>query len=346
SGNQLRKWCREHFLSFLRMREWQDLHHQLTRSVRELDLRPNHTPASYADLHQAILTGFLGSVGTLNQKREYDGPRGMRFVVAPGSPLAAKPPKWLVAGSLIETTRLYARMVASINPAWIEWAGAHLVKRTHSEPHWVADRGFVAAYESVSLYGLSLATRRRVNYGPVAPQEARAIFIREALLAPAAGIRNARVGWEFLEANRRLREQIERLEAKIRRRDILVGEESEVDFYATRIPERVSSVGDFEQWRAGRAAGAAAVVHVARGSNETRSRRGRRRQLSGCARGWRKHAAVAVSVRVGGSGRRGDAGGSRPIARCVGAGSAGMAGSGLAPGEDHRRAARIAEGAA
>ena len=250
SGNQLRKWCREHFLSFLRMREWQDLHHQLTRSVRELDLRPNHARAGYAELHQAILTGFLGSLGTLNHRREYDGPRGIRFVVAPGSPLAARPPKWLVAGSLIETTRLYARMVASINPAWIERAGAHLVKRTYSEPHWVASRGFVAAYESVSLYGLSLATRRRVNYGPVAPVEAREIFIREALLAPAPGMSEAMVRGGFLDANRGLRAGIERLEAKIRRRDILVGEQSELAFYAARIPERVSSVGDFEQWRA------------------------------------------------------------------------------------------------
>jgi ATP-dependent helicase HrpA len=249
SGNQLRKWCREHFLSFLRMREWLDLHQQLARSVRELGLRPNHLAASYADLHQAILTGFLGSVGTTRQKREYDGPRGMRFVIAPGSPLAAKPPKWLVAGSLIETTRLYARMVASINPAWIERAGAHLLKRTYSEIHWVADRGFVAAYESVSIYGLPLATRRRVNYGPVAPREAREIFIRQALIAPGDGSGQAAVRGEFLSANRRLREEIERLETKIRRRDILAGEERELEFYAMRIPERVSSVGDFEQWR-------------------------------------------------------------------------------------------------
>ncbi|MGB6489222.1 MAG: ATP-dependent RNA helicase HrpA [Steroidobacteraceae bacterium] len=250
SGNQLRKWCREHFLSFLRMREWQDLHHQLNRSVRELDLRPNHTPASYADLHQAILTGFLGSIGALDQRREYDGVRGTHFVVAPGTPLAAKPPKWIVAGGLLETTRLYARMVAAINPAWVERAGAHLVKRSYSEPHWVANRGFVAAYESVSIYGLSLAARRRVSYGPVAPREARDIFIREALITPAGGSDRAVVRGEFLEANGRLRAEIERLEAKIRRRDILADEESEVGFYATRIPERVSSLGDFEQWRA------------------------------------------------------------------------------------------------
>jgi ATP-dependent helicase HrpA len=264
SSNQLRRWCREHFLSFLRMREWQDLHQQLTRSVRELDLRPNHTPASYADLHQAILTGFLGSLGTLNQKREYDGLRGTRFVVAPGSPLAARPPKWLVAGSLVETTRVYARMVASINPAWIERAGAHLVKRTYSEPHWVSNRGYVAAYESVSLYGLSLATRRRVNYGPVAPREAREIFIREALMAPAAGALEGMVRGGFLDANRGLRAQIERLEAKIRRRDILVGEEREIEFYAARIPERVSSISDFEQWRAQAERGDPRLLYMSR----------------------------------------------------------------------------------
>ncbi|HEV7139377.1 MAG TPA: ATP-dependent RNA helicase HrpA, partial [Steroidobacteraceae bacterium] len=184
SGNQLRKWCREHFLSFLRMREWQDLHRQLAHNVRELDLRPNRAPASYAELHQAILTGFLGSVGALNQKREYDGSRGMHFVIAPGTPLAAKPPKWLVAGSLMETTRLYARMVAAVNPVWIERAGAHLVRRSYGEPHWVAGRGFVAAMESIALFGLPLASGRRVNYGPIAPREARDIFIREALLDP------------------------------------------------------------------------------------------------------------------------------------------------------------------
>ncbi|MGH8299066.1 MAG: ATP-dependent RNA helicase HrpA [Steroidobacteraceae bacterium] len=250
SGNQLRKWCREHFLSFLRMREWQDLHQQLTRSIRELDLRPNHRPASYAELHQAILTGFLGSLGTLNQKREYEGPRGMRFIVAPGTPLADKPPQWLVAGSLIETTRLYARMVASIKPAWIERAGAHLITRTYSEPHWVTDRGFVAAYESVSIYGLTLATRRRINYGPVAPKEARDIFIHEALLSGEGEPAGDAVQAAFVAANRALRQEIEGLEAKTRRRDILVGEDRQAQFYAARMPERVSSVADFEQWRA------------------------------------------------------------------------------------------------
>src|SRR6185295_9663390 len=125
SGNQLRKWCRENFLSFMRMREWQDLHAQVSEAIAELKLRPKQVAASYADLHQAILTGFLGSIGQLDEKREYDGPRGLRFIIAPGTPLASKPPKWVVAGSIVETTRLYARMVAAIDPAWIESAGAH-----------------------------------------------------------------------------------------------------------------------------------------------------------------------------------------------------------------------------
>jgi ATP-dependent helicase HrpA len=278
SGNQLRKWCREHYLSFLRMREWQELHSQLSQGLRELELRPNENEASYTDLHQAILTGFLGSIGNLDEKREYDGPRGMRFVIAPGTPLASKPPKWVVAGSLVETTRLYARMVAAVDSTWIESAGAHLLKRTYSEPHWVEGRGFVGALESISLYGLTLASHRRVNYGAIAPAEAREIFIREALLNdedrlkkhdarviggvrdPSDDRRGGRnrnrdrrgaIRGDFLYANRRLREEIETLEAKIRRRDILVDDQSQMEFYAKRIPERVSSVSAFEHWRAG-----------------------------------------------------------------------------------------------
>jgi len=277
SGSQLRKWCREHFLSFVRMREWQELHSQLSQSVRELELRPNQAAASYADLHQAILTGFLGSIGNLDEKREYDGPRGMRFVIAPGTPLASKPPKWVVAGSLLETTRLYARMVAAVDSSWIESAGAHLLKRTYSEPHWIEGRGFVAAFESISLYGLTLASQRRVNYGAIAPIEAREIFIREALIGAEErdsgrdsgrgasgsdtshravhrrhrGGANGAIRGDFLHANRKLRDEIEALEAKIRRRDILVDEQAQMEFYAKRIPERVSSVSAFEHWRAG-----------------------------------------------------------------------------------------------
>ena len=248
TGNQLRKWCREHFLSFLRMREWQDLHAQLTRSAQELGLRANQIPASYAELHQAILTGFLGSIGMLNERREYDGPRAMRFVIAPGTPLAGRPPKWLVAASLLETTRLYARMVAAVEPAWIERAAAHLVKRSYSEPQWVERRGMVGAFETVTLYGLQLASRRRVDYGRIAPAEARDIFIREVLIDPEHGPPRVVLDAPFLRANRALCDELQRLEAKIRRRDILAHEEHLLEFYRDRVPLSVSSVQSFTRW--------------------------------------------------------------------------------------------------
>ena len=244
SGNQLRKWCREHFLSFLRMREWQDLHAQLADSVSELKVRPNEIPASYAELHQAILTGFLGSIGSLDDRREYVGPRALRFIIAPGTPLASKRPRWIVAGSLIETARVYARMVAAVDPGWIEAAASHLVKRVYTEPHWVRSRGFVSAYETVTLYGLTLASRRRVNYANIAPIEAREIFVREALVAG-----NSEVSGAFLAANRGLIAEVEQLEARIRRRDIVVDETALVNFYIARIPQGVSTVAAFESWR-------------------------------------------------------------------------------------------------
>ena len=248
TGSQLRKWCREHFLSFLRMREWQELHHQLARSARELGLRTNLIAAAYVELHQGILTGFLGSIGTLNERREYDGPRGIRFVIARGTPLAARPPKWIVAASLLETTRLYARMVAAVEPAWIEHSATHLLKRSYSEPHWVERRGIVGAFETVTLYGLQLANRRRVDYGRIAPREARDIFIREALLDPEDGPPRTLANAPFLAVNRAVRAELERLEAKIRRRDIVAAEEQQVEFYRERIPPEVNSTASFTRW--------------------------------------------------------------------------------------------------
>ena len=243
SGNQLRKWCRENFLSFMRMREWQELHRQLGEMVKELNLPLNETPAEYADLHQSILTGFLGGIGVLDERREYEGARGTRFVIAPGTPLASKPPRWIVAASLMETTRLYARMVAGVEPPWIEAAGEHLIKRTYSEPHWVEERGFVAAFESTSLYGLTLSARRRVNFGNVAPREAQEIFVREALVEGRSKLRA-----DFIANNRSLRERVERLEAKIRRRDVIVDEQALADFYLQRLPHEVNSIPTLERW--------------------------------------------------------------------------------------------------
>jgi len=251
SRGELRKWCREQFLSFVRMREWQDLHAQLAEAVKEIGLARRGMAlqlapaggARYADIHRAVLSGLLGSIGTLHERREYQGARGTRFLIAPGTPLAAKPPKWIVAASLTETTRLYARMVGAIEPAWIEAAAPHLSRRSYSGAHWDRKRGAVVAFESVSLYGLTLASQRRVSYGPLAPEEAHEIFIREGLVADGAGIRA-----RFLDANRRLRAELERLEAKTRRRDIVAGEDAEVSFYRARIPRQVSSTAAFERW--------------------------------------------------------------------------------------------------
>ena len=243
SSNQLRKWCRENFLAFMRMRDWQELHRQLAELCGELRLPVNTAPATYDQLHQAVLTGFLGNIGQIEERREYLGARGTRFVIAPGTPLAARPPPWLVAASLTETTRLYARMCAAVEPAWIEAAAEHLLKRSYHEPHWVEERGFVAAFESTALYGLTLTARRRVNFGNVEPETARQIFVREALVE-----RRMRLQAGFVTHNLRVRQQLEQLEAKVRRRDILVDEQAMCDFYLQRVPADVSSVSALQRW--------------------------------------------------------------------------------------------------
>ncbi len=243
SGNQLRKWCREQFLSFIRLREWQEVHSQLREAVDELGLRPNQIDANYAELHQAILTGFLGGIGTLEENREFLGARSTRFVIAPGTPLSSKPPKWVVAASLVETTRMYARMVAAVEPEWIEAAGEHLLKRSYSEPHWEAQRGYVAAFESTALYGLALSGRRRINYGSVEPAEARQIFVRAALVEGQSEIKA-----DFLTHNRDLIKQVENIEARIRRRDLLADEQAQVDFYLHHLPEHVHSTTALHGW--------------------------------------------------------------------------------------------------
>ncbi|MGC1457456.1 MAG: ATP-dependent RNA helicase HrpA, partial [Steroidobacteraceae bacterium] len=242
-GAALRKWCRENFLSFVRMREWQDLHAQLGASAQDLDLKRNTTAANHADLHRAILCGLLGSIGLQDERREFLGARGTRFVIAPGTPLAGKPPKWVVAANLVETTRLYARMVAAVQPGWIEAVAGHLLRREYSDPHWVSSRGQVSALESVTLYGLPLASGRRISYGAVAPAAAHEIFVQEALVGGHSSIDAA-----FVAANRTLRAHVEGLEARIRRRDILVDEPTQAQFYAARIPLAVNSVAGFERW--------------------------------------------------------------------------------------------------
>ena len=239
----LRRWCKEHFLSFVRMREWRDLHEQLAEITAGQGLTINATPAPANLLHQAILTGFLGGIGVLDEGRVYLGARDMRFVIAPGSPLAKRTPHWIVAASLVETQRLYARMVAQVQPSWIESAGAHLVRRTYGEAQWVAARGMVMARETVSLYGRVLSSGRQVNFATIDPALARRMFVEEALVRGQSTLRS-----DFLERNARVRAELERLEAKLRRRDLLAAEDALVDFYLERIPADVASTRAFERW--------------------------------------------------------------------------------------------------
>ncbi len=243
-GNRvLRRWCRDNFLSFVRAREWQDLYEQLGTVVAGLDLKINEQPAPSGPLHHAILTGFLGGIGVLDEDRTYLGARDARFVIAPGTPLRKRSPRWVVAASLVETQRLYARMVAQVQPSWIEAAGAHLVRRTYSDAQWVPERGMVMARETVSLYGRVLSSGRQVNFAKVDPAMARRMFVEEALVR-----RQSTLSAGFLERNQGARREIELLEAKLRRRDLLAHDDVLAGYYLERIPADVSTTRSFEHW--------------------------------------------------------------------------------------------------
>jgi len=244
SGSAQRRWCRENFLSFLRLREWQDLHRQLLGLLNEMGLRPNEVAADYAPVHRAILAGMLSHIGQLEEKGEYRGPRNLRFRLFPDSTLAGRPPRWVVVAELVETARVWGRMAAAVEPAWIEAAGAHLVRRSWSDPHWQAGRGFVAAKEQASLFGLVLAANRRVDYARVDRPRAREVFLREAL---AGG--GLRTRGEFLAANRQRVEEVRAMEARLRRRELLAGAEALSEFYAARVPAQICSAPAFERWR-------------------------------------------------------------------------------------------------
>jgi ATP-dependent helicase HrpA len=243
-GNRsLRRWCREHYLSYLRVREWQDLHAQLSEIAGAQHLERNVAPAPSNLLHQAILSGFLGGIGVLEEGRTYLGARDIRFLIAPGTPLARRSPHWVVAASLVETQRLYARMVAQVQPSWIESAGAHLVRRSYGEAQWVPSRGMVMARETVSLYGRVLSSGRQVNFAAIDPAAARRVFVEEALVRGQSDLRAA-----FLERNARLRAEFEQLEAKLRRRDLLAADDALAAFYLERIPADVASTRAFVRW--------------------------------------------------------------------------------------------------
>jgi ATP-dependent helicase HrpA len=247
-GNRtLRHWCREHFLSFVRMREWADLREQLVDMTEELSRETrrgtDERPVGAAVLHTTLLTGFLGGIGVLDEQRTYLGARDARFVIAPGTPVQKRSPQWVVAASLVETHRLYARMVAQVQPSWIESAGAHLVRRTYGDAEWDAARGMAFARETVSLYGRVLSSGRKVDFATVDAEGARRMFVEEALLR-----RQSRLRFAFLDRNEATRARLEAVEACLRRRDLLAGDEALVRFYLERLPPQAVSTRAFERW--------------------------------------------------------------------------------------------------
>jgi ATP-dependent helicase HrpA len=244
-GNRvLRHWCRTNFLSFVRMREWADLREQLAAMSRaSIKTRADAPPPSMSILHQTLLTGFLGGIGVLDEARTYLGARDTRFVIAPGTPLQKRSPHWIVAASLVETHRLYARMVAQVQPSWIETAGAHLVKRTYGEAEWDPRRGMAFAKETVSLYGRVLSSGRRVSFATVDPVAAQRMFVEEALVR-----RQPAMPFAFLDRNAATRARLERVESCLRRRDLLAGEDALVRFYLERVPAQIASTRTFEKW--------------------------------------------------------------------------------------------------
>ncbi len=244
SSSAFRRLCKAEFLNYLRVREWQDVYAQLRQLLKSLDVTLNSTPADADRVHQSLLSGLLSHVGLADpEKRDYLGARGARFVLWPGSSLARTRPRWVMAAELVETSRLWGRDVARIQPEWAEALAAHLVKRTYSEPHWEKDRGAVMGYERVTLYGLPLVARRKVPYARVDPELSRDLFIRNALVEG-----DWRTHHAFWHANQAMLEEIEELEHRVRRRDVVIDDETLVAFYDARLPADVVSARHFDAW--------------------------------------------------------------------------------------------------
>jgi ATP-dependent helicase HrpA len=248
SGNAFRRMCKTEFLHYLRIREWQDLVSQLRQVARSLGIATTGDVGAPGDdpkpVHVSLLAGLLSHVGLWDpDKREYAGARGARFAPWPGSALFKKPPRWVMAGELVETSRLWGRDLGRIEPEWAEPLAGHLVRRSYSEPHWSSKHGAVMAYEKVLLYGVPLVASRRVAYGGIDPELSRELFIRHALVQG-----EWRTHHRFFHDNRALLEDVDDLEHRARRRDILVDDETLVDFYEERVPADVMSARHFDAW--------------------------------------------------------------------------------------------------
>ena len=244
SSNQFRKRCLAEHLHHLRIREWQDLVQQLREAARDVGVKMNRTPADPADVGRALLSGLLSQIGVKDPRgREYEGARGARFAIFPGSGLFRKPPAWVMVAELVETTRLWGRTAARIDPGDVEPLAGHLVKRTYSEPRWDARRGSVVATERVTLYGLAIVTDRTVQYGRIDPVLSRELFIRRALVEGDWETRHA-----FVRENARRVEEAEALEHRARRRDIVAGDEARFAFFDALVPSDVVSAAGFDRW--------------------------------------------------------------------------------------------------
>ena len=242
--NQFRRQCQKDFLNYLRIREWQDIYQQIRLAVREMGLPINSEKAEYQQIHTALLSGLLSHIGLKEaEKQQYLGARNAHFAIFPNSVLFKKQPKWLMAAELVETSKLWGRMVAEIEPEWIEPLAEHLTKKSYSEPRWSKSRGAVIADEKVSLYGVPIVAARPVNYGSIDPTVSREIFIQSALVEGDWNTKH-----KFFKQNQQLIREVEELEHKSRRRDILVDERTLFEFYDQRIGTDVVSQKHFDTW--------------------------------------------------------------------------------------------------
>ena len=242
--NQFRRQCQKDFLNYLRIREWQDIYQQIRLAVREMGLPINSEKAEYQQIHTALLSGLLSHIGLKEaEKQQYLGARNAHFAIFPNSVLFKKQPKWVMAAELVETSKLWGRMVAEIEPEWIEPLAEHLTKKSYSEPRWSKSRGAVVADEKVSLYGVPIVAARPVNYGAIDPRVSREIFIQSALVEGDWNTKH-----KFFKQNQQLIREVEELEHKSRRRDILVDERTLFEFYDQRIGTEVVSQKHFDTW--------------------------------------------------------------------------------------------------
>ncbi|SET20976.1 ATP-dependent RNA helicase HrpA [Thorsellia anophelis] len=244
TNNQFRRMCKKEFLNYLRLREWEDVYTQLRQTIKLMGLPINSEPADFNTVHMALLCGLITNVGMKEaEKHEYQGTRNTRFHIFPNSAVFKKPPKWILVAELMETTRLWGRVCAQIDPLWIEPLATHLVKHTYSEPHWSKKQGAVMAYEKVTLFGLPIVAARLVNYAKIDPEICRELFIRHALIEGEWTTKHA-----FYHENRKLLAEVEALEHRARRRDILVDNETLYEFYDERIDADAISAKHFDTW--------------------------------------------------------------------------------------------------